>query len=739
MIRVQKKFSGKNAANAHAELQIAAPAIGGLRVIFFADVRAGAGRGIAGDHRPQRTIKSVMRVGEPIVAPRARDDPIPPEPNPHSGVDGLQIFPGKLIGQAKMIVDIGIERIEGVSHPVVRVAVTGGVIVFGEKTRPVAELIECVARYAKPAARTNVIAAQMTCLYGAFRVVVPGFVNCTRQAQAHDFLIEIAGDALFVLLIRREPPEQEGLDQTAWQDGLQFAVESIEVVSGLMMRKAIVGSENRRRRERGCRHRAPVGHGLDGVVAFRRVPPIRRSEQPAIFEVQILASGAQGEMALGHVAEIYIAAAEVPGFLIRRRERLSFSEGVSVLKLSVNLKPRSGRDQHSETETREEIRIRGMRLEIGAAVALIASAIAERQTKPTREIPIHFRHRGERSLGRIGVRRAVGVDLAAARIIHNALGHYGAGKRQKNEKEFLQSLTRITWGLTCPRNACYFCSMCWFCSRRLRIALGLAACGPAFGQNTACKLEFEAASVKRSQLPAHGRVLVGGRGGPGSADPGGVAYSFMPLKWLLAIAYRVKQHQISGPGWLETERYDIVATIPGGTSKAQFPIMLQTLLTARFGIELHHETRELPLYELSVAKNGPKLKPPAADPNARGASRMSLTPGGFHLEEHTEPASHLAVILEDQLASPVVDKTGGTFDFTLDFSRESVQNSALARLPPPPPANPLGPVAAPAGDPTEAPSLFTAVQEQLGLKLDKKRGPLDVIVLDRAEKVPKED
>ena len=96
--------------------------------------------------------------------------------------------------------------------------------------------------------------------------------------------------------------------------------------------------------------------------------------------------------------------------------------------------------------------------------------------------------------------------------------------------------------------------MCWFCSRLLIIVLGLAACSAAFGQNAAGKFEFEAASVKRSQPPANGRILVGGRGGPGSADPGQVVYSFMPLKALLAIAYGVKQYQISGPGWLESER-----------------------------------------------------------------------------------------------------------------------------------------------------------------------------------------
>jgi uncharacterized protein (TIGR03435 family) len=285
--------------------------------------------------------------------------------------------------------------------------------------------------------------------------------------------------------------------------------------------------------------------------------------------------------------------------------------------------------------------------------------------------------------------------------------------------------------------------MCWFCSRPSVIVVVLVACTAALGQAAGRKLEFDAASVRRSQPPSSGRILVGGRGGPGSADPGRVVYNFMPLKALLSIAYGVKQYQISGPGWFETERYDIIATIPDGTTKAQFPMMLQNLLTNRFGIALHHETRELPLYELSVAKNGPKLKAPAADPNAPpGTERMTLTPNGFHLVGSAETVSVLAGILENQLGNPVVDKTGlsGTFDFTLDFSRESVQNLALAGLPPPP-ANAAGPVAGapPPADPGEAPSLFTALQEQLGLKLDRKRGPLDVIVVDRAEKAPREN
>jgi uncharacterized protein (TIGR03435 family) len=216
----------------------------------------------------------------------------------------------------------------------------------------------------------------------------------------------------------------------------------------------------------------------------------------------------------------------------------------------------------------------------------------------------------------------------------------------------------------------------------------------------------------------------------------------MSLKSLLAIAYGVKPYQIWGPGWLDTERYDIVATVPEGTTKKQFPFMLQNLLTDRFGIAVHRETRELPLYELSVAKNGPRLKTPAADPNAPpGTERMTLTPNGFHLVGSAQTGLVLAGLLENQLGSPVVDKTGlsGTFDYTVDFSRESVQSAALAGLPPP--ADAAGTVAGTplSGDPTEAPGLFTAVEEQLGLRLDKKRAPLEVIVVDRAEKTPVEN
>jgi uncharacterized protein (TIGR03435 family) len=298
-------------------------------------------------------------------------------------------------------------------------------------------------------------------------------------------------------------------------------------------------------------------------------------------------------------------------------------------------------------------------------------------------------------------------------------------------------------------------------------ALTLLLCGAALGQT---KLEFEVATVK----PVAGTpTIIGRQGGPGSRDPGRVNYTAMALKSLLSFAYGVKAFQISGPPWIASERYDITATIPEGTTKEQFAVMLQNLLLDRFKIKLHHETREFPLYELSVAKNGPKLKASVADVNVnpndpppppgplpkgkdgfpqltpgRKGLIITLRPGGFHLAAMVQSMSEFSDVLSDQLASAVVDKTGltGTYEFTLDFAPDPdfFQRQGLNPPPPPPPGG-NGPAAGPgpaptaAGDPAEAPNILTAVQDQLGLKLEKKKGPLDLIVIDQAEKTPTEN
>ncbi len=147
----------------------------------------------------------------------------------------------------------------------------------------------------------------------------------------------------------------------------------------------------------------------------------------------------------------------------------------------------------------------------------------------------------------------------------------------------------------------------------MKIAAFFIAAGLAFAQ-TSAKLEFEVASVKPAPPPGDGRILVGGRGGPGSQDPSQMTFNNATVKMLLINAYNVKSYQVTGPSWIDTERYNIIAKVPEGTSKADGQVMLQNLLAERFKIVLHRETKELPLYELNVAKGGSKLKVSTGDP-----------------------------------------------------------------------------------------------------------------------------
>ena len=132
--------------------------------------------------------------------------------------------------------------------------------------------------------------------------------------------------------------------------------------------------------------------------------------------------------------------------------------------------------------------------------------------------------------------------------------------------------------------------------------------GLTFGQNGEDNLSFEVASVKQSG-PTTVRNF---DGGPGTKDPGRYTATSATLRDFLFAAYRVPRddyrEQISGPGWIDTEKYDVVVKIPPGTTKEQFQRMFQNLLAERFKLVIHHETKVLPVYELVVAPNGPKLK-----------------------------------------------------------------------------------------------------------------------------------
>jgi uncharacterized protein (TIGR03435 family) len=191
-----------------------------------------------------------------------------------------------------------------------------------------------------------------------------------------------------------------------------------------------------------------------------------------------------------------------------------------------------------------------------------------------------------------------------------------------------------------------------------------------------------------------------------------VAYG---LVGLLMEAYDVKYYQLSGfPSWADSDRFDIDAKAEGdGTlTKAQAKQMMQTLLADRFQVRIHRETKELPVYALVVGKNGPKLKESVAEKfslTMRGTQGVEITVSKGSMEQ-------LATQLSGSGADrPVLDKTGltGTYDYTLNWvpERDGV---------PPPGSNGV--------------TLSIAVQEQLGLKLESQKAPIEILVIDHASK-----
>jgi uncharacterized protein (TIGR03435 family) len=154
--------------------------------------------------------------------------------------------------------------------------------------------------------------------------------------------------------------------------------------------------------------------------------------------------------------------------------------------------------------------------------------------------------------------------------------------------------------------------------RRAIIDAGIFAfaCGAAFGQAVESNPSFEVASVK----PSGPQSVRNSNGGPGSRDPERFTYNSAVLRDLLFRAYGLiyYREQISGPGWIDTERYDIAVKIAPGTTEELFQLMLQNLLAERFNLRLHHDTKVLSAYELVVAKNGPKLKKSAQAPTTSG-------------------------------------------------------------------------------------------------------------------------
>jgi uncharacterized protein (TIGR03435 family) len=242
---------------------------------------------------------------------------------------------------------------------------------------------------------------------------------------------------------------------------------------------------------------------------------------------------------------------------------------------------------------------------------------------------------------------------------------------------------------------------------------------------------------------------------------------------------------------MDTERFDIVAKVPKGATKEQFRVMLQNLLRERFKLTIHREKKDSQIYELVAAKNGPKLKesveepapadaaknggpdagapgappPPPPPPPPGGMPRITMDKEGFPVlppgmgkgrgpmiimmngkaraQGDGLSMEQIVTFLSNQIGKPVTDGTGlkGKYDLKLQWAPESMGRGGM--MPPPPGAGRgmgaegAGPV--PSASEDSGPTFYAAIQDQLGLKLEQKKGQIDILVVDRAEKVPTEN
>lgn len=232
--------------------------------------------------------------------------------------------------------------------------------------------------------------------------------------------------------------------------------------------------------------------------------------------------------------------------------------------------------------------------------------------------------------------------------------------------------------------------------------------------------EFDAATIKPSRPEAQG-VSITFRGSQ-------MVASNTTLSYLMGIAYSVHAKQIlAGPAWLESDHFDITGKLADGAGApdvTQLRTMIHKLLAERFGLVYHLEKREQPVYAIQVAKTGPKILKSASDPN--GLPGLGFRKLGDLVVTNATLADFAVLLQSTVLDRPVVDQTGltGKWDFTLLWTPDEFQFAGLGvKIPPPPPDAANAP-----------PTLFTACQEQLGLRLEATKATADAFVIDKVTK-----
>jgi len=229
--------------------------------------------------------------------------------------------------------------------------------------------------------------------------------------------------------------------------------------------------------------------------------------------------------------------------------------------------------------------------------------------------------------------------------------------------------------------------------------------------------QFEVASVKPNRVGS-----AGGESAPRekiTASPGSLTMQSVSLQACIKWAYGLRDFQISGPVWLTSERYDIVAKASGPSTEAELRIMLRALLAGRFKLKTRVETKERPVYTLVVAKNGPKLQPAKDGDPSFGPAGGELVFRNFSMADLADRLSSRPFKLD----LPVLDRTGldGRFDFALKLATNPDElKHTLEGM-------------------EQGPSIFVFFQNQLGLKLESRKGPVEILIVDSAEKLPSEN
>ena len=249
--------------------------------------------------------------------------------------------------------------------------------------------------------------------------------------------------------------------------------------------------------------------------------------------------------------------------------------------------------------------------------------------------------------------------------------------------------------------------------------------------------QFEVASIKPAAPDARGSFIRGTLGGR-------INITNMSLKDMIVMAWRLQPYQVSGgPSWIESAHYDVTAKPDHQPKQDELPLMIQALLQDRFQLKFHRETKEMSVYALALARKdgklGPKLEeakegsctkfdpskpPPPMEPGKPPTvfcGGMFMGPRG--LNASGVPVANLIPMLSRILGRTVIDKTGltGNYNISLEFTPDE----SLAFRPPPDAPKP------PPSD-NAAPSIYTALQEQLGLKLESQKGPVEIFIIEDA-------